>query len=35
MDFFNNKYNINVKDHDAGDAMGISYYAYNKLVDNG
>ena len=34
MDFFNNKYGVNVKDHDAGDAMGIAYYAYNKLVDN-
>ena len=35
MDFFNNKYDISVSDHDAGDAMGIAYYAYNKLVDNG
>jgi hypothetical protein len=35
MDFFNNKYGITVADHDAGDAMGIAYYAYNKLVDNG
>jgi Holliday junction resolvasome RuvABC endonuclease subunit len=35
MDYFNNKYNINVEDHDAGDAMGIAYYAYHKLVNNG
>ena len=35
MNFFNNKYGISVTDHDAGDAMGIAYYAYNKLVDNG
>lgn len=35
MDFFNNKYEISVSDHDAGDAMGIAYYAYHKLVTNG
>jgi len=35
MDFFNNKYDISVTDHDVGDAMGIAYYAYNKLVTNG
>ena len=35
MEFFNNKYSINVSDHDAGDAMGIAYYAYHKLVNNG
>lgn len=35
MEFFNNKYEINVSDHDAGDAMGIAYYAYHKLVNNG
>jgi len=35
MEFFNNKYGINVSDHDAGDAMGIAYYAYHKLVSNG
>jgi hypothetical protein len=35
MDFFNNKYDISVSDHDVGDAMGIAYYAYNKLVTNG
>lgn len=33
MDFFNNKYGISVGDHDAGDAMGIAYYAYHKLVN--
>ncbi|NDB82855.1 MAG: hypothetical protein EB127_08960 [Alphaproteobacteria bacterium] len=35
MDFFNNKYSINIKDNDTGDAMGIAYYAYHKLVTNG
>ena len=35
MDFFKNKYGVDITDHDAGDAMGIAYYAYHKLVNNG
>jgi Holliday junction resolvasome RuvABC endonuclease subunit len=35
MDFFNNKYGTDVSDNDAADAMGIAYYAYHKLVNNG
>jgi Holliday junction resolvasome RuvABC endonuclease subunit len=33
MDYFNNKFGINVTDNDTGDAIGISYYAYNKLTE--
>jgi Holliday junction resolvasome RuvABC endonuclease subunit len=32
MDFFNNKFNLDIKDNDVGDAMGIAYYAYYKLT---
>ncbi len=34
MNFFNERYGVNVSDHDVADAMGIAYYAYNKLVNN-
>jgi hypothetical protein len=33
MDYFNNKFGINVTDNDTGDAIGIAYYAYNKLTE--
>ncbi len=33
MDFFNNKFSIDVTDNDVGDAIGIGYYAFNKLTE--
>lgn len=34
INFFNEKFGVNVTDHDVADSMGIAYYAYNKLVNN-
>ena len=34
MNFFNDRYGVNVTDHDVADSMGIAYYAYNKLVNS-
>lgn len=33
MDFFNDKYGMELTDNDAGDATGIAYYAYNKMTE--
>lgn len=35
MDFFNNKFDINIKDNDVGDAFGLAYYSYEKLTNHG
>lgn len=32
MDYFNNKYNLDITDNDCGDAIGMSYYTYNTLT---
>ena len=32
IDFFNNRYTMNIDDNDVGDSMGIAYYAYEKLT---
>ena len=34
INFFNTKYDLSIDDHDIGDAMGIAYYGYNKLVNH-
>jgi len=33
MDYFINKFGIDVTDNDVGDAIGIAYYAFNKLTE--
>ena len=33
MDYFINKFGIEVTDNDVGDAIGIAYYAFNKLTE--
>ena len=35
MDFFNNKYNMNLTDNDVADACGLAYYSYEKLTNHG
>jgi len=35
MDFFNNKFNINLTDNDVGDAFGLAHYSYEKLTNHG
>lgn len=35
LDYFNNKFNINLEDHDVGDSFGLAYYAYKNLVNHG
>lgn len=35
LDYFNNKFNTKLDDHDVGDAFGLAYYAYKNLVNNG
>ena len=32
MDYFNNKWPMNLTDNDVGDSAGISYYAYYQLT---
>lgn len=34
LDFFNEKFNINLTDNDVGDAIGIAWYAYQKSLTN-
>jgi Holliday junction resolvasome RuvABC endonuclease subunit len=34
LDYFNNKFNINVTDNDVGDAFGLAYYAHMNLVNH-
>jgi len=34
MDYFNDKFNVNIADDDIGDACGIGWYAVNKMIDN-
>ena len=33
MDYFIDKFGVDVTDNDVGDAIGISFYAYNKLTE--
>jgi hypothetical protein len=33
MSYFINKFGIDVTDNDVGDAIGIAYYAFNKLTE--
>lgn len=32
MDYFNDKWDMNLTDNDVGDALGIGYYAYHQLT---
>ena len=34
MNFFNERFSLNISDNDVGDSMGIAYYAYHKLVNS-
>ena len=34
LDYFNEKFNINIKDNDAGDAFGLAYYAHMNLINH-
>jgi hypothetical protein len=35
LDYFNNMFNIDLDDHDVGDAFGLAYYAHKNLVTHG
>lgn len=35
MDFFNNKFSMNLTDNDTADACGIAYYSYERLTSRG
>jgi Holliday junction resolvasome RuvABC endonuclease subunit len=35
MDFFNNKFGMNLTDNDVADACGLAYYSYEKLTSHG
>jgi hypothetical protein len=35
MDFFNNRYGMNLTDNDVADACGIAYYSYEMLTSHG
>ena len=35
LDYFNNKFNLHLTDHDVGDAFGLAYYSYHNLVNHG
>ncbi len=35
LDYFNNKFGIEIDDHDVGDSFGLAYYAYMNLVNRG
>lgn len=32
LDYFNEKFDMEVSDNDIGDAIGIAYYAYNEMI---
>lgn len=32
MDFFNEKWDLNIEDDNVGDALGLAYYGYHKLT---
>lgn len=34
LDYFNNKFDMNLTDNDVGDACGLAYYAYHNLVSH-
>ena len=34
LDYFNQKFNMEVTDNDVGDAIGIEYYAYNEMINH-
>ena len=35
LDYFNNKFDIDIKDNDVGDAFGLAYYSYMNLTSHG
>jgi hypothetical protein len=35
LDYFNNKFSLELEDNDVGDAFGIAYYAQKNLINHG
>jgi Holliday junction resolvasome RuvABC endonuclease subunit len=34
LDYFNQKFSMEVTDNDVGDAIGVAYYAYNEMMNH-